>query len=588
MIWLFTLCLGVPLLAAVALYATRARWLAAAIRLPPARYRVHVARKLAVPMPDGVVLLTDRYSPRAPGPFPTILIRSPWGRGGLQAPLGQASVFVARRFAERGYHVLVQETRPRPATHSHRPTNEGADGRATVAWIATQPWFDGNLGWWGASYLGHIQWAAATDAPAALKALMPITTSARWYDFYYHDGALALERVLNILYTTGRLAQAPLHALPGLLRRQAEAVRAASLHLPLGTVDEVLLGEPDPGVREVIASGDPDAPLWRENDHRTALARVEAPAHLVAGWFDVFLRQQLDDYARLVAVGREPQLTIGPWHHTDSELSGAAMREGLDWFEAKLKGRREVLRALPVKLLVMGTQEWRSLPSWPPPSEPAHWYLTAEGALVEEPPTAAHTVQFHFDPADPPPTVGGALLGTTAGRRDQGHVQARADVRRFVSPQLSAPIEVVGNVWLTLRVRTTVPWADVAARLCVVGADGVVRNLCDGLCRLTPDSTERQVDGDVMLRLRLGPTAYSFQTGERLELHIAGGLHALWARNLGTGEPASTGTQMHRCDYTLTLSPDTPAVLELPLVSGRFGPPPPVAVAKSLGAPDEQ
>ncbi|HMQ34984.1 MAG TPA: CocE/NonD family hydrolase [Chloroflexaceae bacterium] len=578
MIWPL-LCLGVPLLAAVALYATRAHWLAAAIRLPPARYRVRVTRDLAVPMTDGETLLANRYSPCAAGSFPTILIRSPWGRGGARAPLGQAAVFVARRFAERGYHVLVQETRRRPASRSQRPTNEGADGRATVAWIAAQPWFDGNLGWWGASYLGHIQWAAAAGAPAALKALMPITTSARWYDFYYHDGALALERVLSILYTTGRLATAPLRALPGLLRRQAEAVREASLHLPLGTVDEALLGAPDPGMREVIASDDPDAPIWRENDHRAALAQVEAPAHLIAGWFDVFLRQQLDDYGRLVAAGRGPQLTIGPWHHTDSELSGAAMREGLDWFEAHLKGRREGLRALPVKLLVMGANEWRSLPAWPPPSEPRRWHLSADGALVAGATASADAVRLHFDPADPTPTIGGALLGATAGMRDQRPAQARGDVRRFVSQALAEPIEVIGDVWLTLQVQTSAPWADVAARLCVVGDDGVARNLCDGLCRLTAERAGRQEDGGAQLRVRLGPTAYRFQRGERLQLQIAGGSHPLWARNLGTGEPDSTATQTRAHDYTIRISPDTPAILELPVTSDQA----PTAVPGAAG-----
>lgn len=585
MIWLLTLCLAAPLLAAATLYATRARWLAAVIRLPPARYRVRVLRDLPVPMPDGITLLANRYSPHASGSFPTILIRSPWGRGGLRAPLGQASVFVARRFAERGYHVLVQETRRRPATHSHRPTNEGADGRATVAWIAAQPWFDGNLGWWGASYLGYIQWAAAADAPPALKALMPISTSARWYDFYYHDRALALERVLSILYTTGLLAQAPLHRLPGLLRRQAEAVRAASLHLPLGTIDEALLGAPDPGVREVIASSDPDAPIWRENDHRAALAQVEAPAHLIAGWFDVFLRQQLDDYRRLVAAGRGPQLTVGPWHHTDSELSGAAMREGLDWFEAHLRGRRETLRALPVKVLVMGANEWRLLPSWPPPSEPRRWHLTADGALVEGAPASTGVVQFHFDPADPTPTIGGALLGEGAGMREQRHMEARSDVRRFVSQAVVAPIEVIGDVWLTLRVQTSVPWADVAARLGVIGVDGAERNLCDGLCRLAPERVGRQEDGGIQLRLQLGPTAYRFQQGERLALQIAGASHALWARNLGTGEPDSTATQMQGIDYTLSLSPDTPVVLELPVVGDLPGIPPVVMPGTAANKP---
>lgn len=150
--------------------------------------------------------------------------------------------------------------------------------------------------------------------------------------------------------------------------------------------------------------------------------------------------------------------------------------------------------------------------------------------------------------------------------REQRHPEARSDVRRFVSQAVVAPIEVIGDVWLTLRVQTSVPWADVAARLCVVGVDGAERNLRDGLCRLAPERVGRQEDGGVQLRLRLGPTAYRFHQGERLALQIAGASHALWARNLGTGEPASTTTQMQGIDYTLSLSPDTPAILELPVV----------------------
>jgi hypothetical protein len=257
--------------------------------------------------------------------------------------------------------------------------------------------------------------------------------------------------------------------------------------------------------------------------------------------------------------------------------AGAAMREGLDWFEAHLKGRRETLRALPIRLLVMGTNEWRSLASWPPPSEPRRWHLTPDGTLVEDAPASAGVVQFHFDPADPTPTIGGALLGAGAGMRKQQQLEARSDVRHFVSRALATPMEVIGDVWLTLQVQTSVPWADIAARLCVVGIDGVARNLCDGLCRLAPELAGRQADGGAQLRLRLGPTAYRFQPGERLALQIAGASHALWGRNLGTGEPASTTTRMQAIDYTLSLAPDTPAILELPVV-GELSDMPPVVM----------
>jgi predicted acyl esterase len=68
------------------------------LKLPPPLTRdLIVERDLEVPMPDGVVLLADRWTPRAGGHrLPTALLRSPYGRSGLNG------VMWARPLAERG------------------------------------------------------------------------------------------------------------------------------------------------------------------------------------------------------------------------------------------------------------------------------------------------------------------------------------------------------------------------------------------------------------------------------------------------------------------------------------------------------
>ncbi|MDQ3492149.1 MAG: CocE/NonD family hydrolase, partial [Chloroflexota bacterium] len=75
-------------------------------RLPRAHtHRVRVERDLPMTMPDGAVLLADRYLPEDRGaPLPIVLMRSPYGRRGLNGLL-------ARVFAERGYQALVQSCR---------------------------------------------------------------------------------------------------------------------------------------------------------------------------------------------------------------------------------------------------------------------------------------------------------------------------------------------------------------------------------------------------------------------------------------------------------------------------------------------
>jgi predicted acyl esterase len=64
-----------------------------------------VTRGVRVPMRDGVELVTDHYAPAGAVDNGTVLVRTPYGRGGIGA------VVMGRMFADRGYHVLMQSCR---------------------------------------------------------------------------------------------------------------------------------------------------------------------------------------------------------------------------------------------------------------------------------------------------------------------------------------------------------------------------------------------------------------------------------------------------------------------------------------------
>lgn len=67
--------------AAMVSRAVSRRW-----AFPPARNRVIVARDVPVPMADGAVLRADHYVPVTGRAAATILIRTPYGRGGPERP----------------------------------------------------------------------------------------------------------------------------------------------------------------------------------------------------------------------------------------------------------------------------------------------------------------------------------------------------------------------------------------------------------------------------------------------------------------------------------------------------------------------
>jgi predicted acyl esterase len=96
---------------------------------PPLTRDVVAERDLPVPMPDGVVLLADRYAPRGGGDrLPVALARCPYGRRGLISGM-------VTPLAERGYQVVIQSCR---GTFGSGGTFEAAgpalrDGRGGLA-----------------------------------------------------------------------------------------------------------------------------------------------------------------------------------------------------------------------------------------------------------------------------------------------------------------------------------------------------------------------------------------------------------------------------------------------------------------------
>jgi uncharacterized protein len=557
-------------LAAAGIFARRRQIMAHTLGMRPAEYAVTINRDVLTPMPDGVLLYADHYAPRAAGPFPTILVRTPYGRASELGPLGLISDLGAQLFAARGYNVVVQSVRGRFKSQGvFEPfVNEAVDGRATLEWIAQQPWFEGNLGMWGPSYVGYTQWAAAADAPPYLKAIVPVITSTRFSRFFYPGGSFALESSLRWTYLVHTL-NGPLDAerLQRLLRYEATLAEALEKR-PLATADVHALGIQAASFQRWLNDPDPDSAYWRRVDLHRTVGRVDAAVHLVVGWHDFFRDGQLADYTSLLSAGRTPYLTVLPHYHTAPTVSLDAAREGLWWFDAHLKGRRELLERRPVHLRLMGAKEWHAMDYWPPPARTIRYFLHPAGRLSREaPPPDTAPARYGYDPADPTPAIGGPVLSDQAGPRDQRAIEARADVLCYTSPPLTAPIDVVGYVRLELNAHSTLAYTDFIGRLCIVDRSGRSTNVCENLCRVTPGHEGREPDGSLRLDIDLGATAQRFQSGERIRLHICSAAHPRWAANLGTGEPFAQGVHGIPAQQTIYHDALRPSALVLPVVS---------------------
>lgn len=562
------------------LFRFRRPILGRALGLGKARYSVRVERGIRVPMPDGVELAADHYFPvSAKEKFPTVLVRTPYGRSPADGGSGLLSAFTSQRFAERGYHVVVQDVRGRFGSQGEFTpfASEARDGQATLAWIEQQPWFNGSVGMWGQSYVGYVQWAAAVGAPPFLKALVPSITGSQLPIMGFRDRAMGMDTLYRwILELDAMDRKGALSILEGLARFlppvQIRKLQPAFNHTPLIQADELIVGKPVSFYQDWLSHPDLEDPFWQAVNLGSRLDQISAEVSLVSGWYDILLRELLADYASLRAAGRNPYLTIGPWTHLDAECMLESLRQGLVWFDATLKGDRRRLRRKPVRVYVMnadgldGHGTWREMESWPPAAVDFRYFLHEDRRLSDElPGSDSPADSYIYDPRDPTPAVGGPLMNLQGGQQDNWTLEAREDVLTFTSPPLERDLEVIGTVRLKLYVRSSLENTDFFGRLCEVHPDGRSINVCDGMLRVEPGLGDLQPDGSLCLVIELWATANNFRRGHCLRLQVSSGAFPRWDRNLGSGEPLADGTRMFPAHQTVYHDRNHPSELILPV-----------------------
>jgi uncharacterized protein len=527
-------------------------------RLPPAKNGVAVERDLEVPMPDGTILLADHYAPVGPGPFPTILVRSPYGRSGFFGLLN------GRLYAERGYHVLVQSCRGTFGSGGdfYPVHDEAADGRATIEWLAAQDWFDGRLGTSGGSYLGFTQWAVAADPPVRIRSMAVQVSASRTQDRIFRGSSFSLADSLGWTFLIANQQKSRLAALTTMIN-SARRLAPFWNHLPLADLDRLAIGRMVQYYQDWLAHSNSGDAFWEPIDFRRGLGATTAEFHLVGGWYDIFLPDTVADYLELRKHGRKPRLVIGPWTHTQA-LNGLVQREVLDWMDRTLADGTAPDDRPPVRLLLGGGGQALEFEDWPPPAEVTAWRLQANRGLAQQQPTASEPDRYRYDPADPTPSLGGALLNPQiSGPKDNRILEGRPDVLVYTSDPLTEDLDIAGPVAAELFIRSSLQHTDFFARLCDVNAGGRSVNVSDGLQRLHPEPAANSIR---QVRIEMWPAGYRFQRGHRLRLQVSSGAHPRFARNLGTGEPLGTGTTLRAADQEIFHDPERPSALLLPVL----------------------
>lgn len=541
----------------------------------------HVEKNTMVPMRDGTKLATDLWIPDGVTSAPVLLARLPYSKDGYPAAeidyVTTPNIFT---LLEAGYAIVYQDCRGTGMSEGRFVpiVHEADDGADTIAWLLEQSWCDGNIGSFGHSYLGMTQWATASKAPESLKAIATAVTSADSYlaPWYSPGGGLSWH---SLWYWTQMMIGFPTNDVRDSARGAGDAFVAA-LEM-LENAEEQLKQVPainQPLYRElwswwsdIIEHADHDD-YWNRSSALARMDRITAPALHIGGWFDIFVsettrafRQARRESATEVSrSGR--RMIIGPWDHNymmgeyhdrqygplSSVYAADLTQAQLAFFDRHVRARHDSPETAPVRIFVMGVDEWREEQDWPLPdmiyvdyhlgsTSPANG-LHGGGVLLDDL-GAPGSERWVYDPMNPVPTLGGRIMGQAAanvvGPVDQRPVEERDDVLVFSTEPLKEAVEVIGEICAILYVASAAVDTAIMVKLVDVDPGGRAIYLTDGMLRLryrhSLAEPELLTPGRIeQVTIEVGPTANVFLPDHRIRVEISSSNFPRYDRNMNT------------------------------------------------------
>ncbi|MCD9572956.1 CocE/NonD family hydrolase [Pseudomonas protegens] len=514
-----------------------------------------------IPLRDGTHLAARIWLPadaRDAKPYPAILEYLPYRkrdgtavRDALSHPWmagqGYACVRVDMRGNGESQGLMADEYLPQ----------EQEDALQVLDWLCAQPWCDGNLGMMGISWGGFNSLQVAARQPAALKAIITLCSTDDRYadDIHYKGGNLLMEN---------------------------QGWAATMLNFSAAVPDPLLVDDWQalwqqrldamPMLAETWLQHQTRDAYWRQGSVCEDYAAIKAAVYCVGGWGDAYK----NTVPRLMQHLSAPKKAmLGPWIHKYPHFAVpnpaiGFLQEAKRWWDHWLKGIDNGVMDEPACAFYLqdavapkGSYAerpgiWVQTAGWPDPQ--VQWQdfslgdsglLAGEQALGQERSicspltTGLHQGEYcaiWFGPDGP-----------TDQRRDDAHSLC------FDSPPLDAPLALLGDVRLDLRLKSDKPCGQIVARLNAVAPDGQVAQITYGTLNLNLRDdfavANPPVPGEpLQVRLSLDHVGYRLPAGYRLRLALStASFPLLWpSRELAT----------------LTLLPELQSV-QLPVFTGE-------------------
>jgi X-Pro dipeptidyl-peptidase len=497
-----------------------------ALPLSPVRFDSRVRDTFDLPSSiDQVPLRVDVYRPPGDGPFPTILVLSPYWSFGGDAKASETPAWYIDYFVPRGYAVALGEmrgTRMSGGCWDFGGRLDQMDGHDIVERLAAMPWSNGKVGMLGQSHVGMSQLAAAITNPPHLTTIVPIAAVSDWYRYLHKDGTVyVINRGTPPAYFAVHASPAtppvgPEGTTPDWVLTQAQTACADNVeHLAKA-------GDTD---------GDKDA-YWQERDLIAGAGNVTASVFMVHGFRDENVKtDHFLDFWDALPPTVEKKAWFGQWYHEHPSFE--EWRTDLhQWYDHWLMGIDNGILDEP-RIVVQDNVGWddslgynplaRNSTAWPPTDVRDEAYMLDGEAL--RPPAAGtetDTVSYLAVPGDD---------------RSGVHL-SQPYVTTFRTEPRDQPLHLAGEALLHLTGSLDGP----SGHWIAVLYDEAPGGLWDEVSRAYLDARHREglaagqdvPAGPHDYTLRFYPRDHVVDTGHRLVL-------ALLAGDMGCNAPYSTG-----------------------------------------------
>jgi putative CocE/NonD family hydrolase len=557
-------------------------------------------------MRDGVTLATNLYRPEGVAKCPVILIRTPYKKEPLELK--------GRYYARRGYAVAVQDCRGRFRSGGEWEPfiHEAKDGYDTIEWLAAQPWSTGKVGMIGGSYVGWVQWWAASQRPPHLVTIIPnVSPPDPFFNLPYEYGVFFLWG--NIWWADVLQSAATADISGAALAKIGEKKYAKLLRaLPVVDLDKAVLGKENPYWRAWVEHPTNDA-YWERANFLDRLRDVNLPVFHQSGWFDGDGIGTKLNYLRMAGHKHAAQkLVLGPWGHTDEamrthgerDFGPAALldlpRAYLRWFDFWLKGVDNGITREPlVSLFVMGSNEWVHGDAYPlPQTKFEKWYFAGggkantskgDGRLSRTPPPAGQPAdRYTYDPADPTPDPAyyeeeddkpdGEKKPKSSEEqeaKEKAHhekvASSRKDLLVYTSEPLAEAYTFAGPLSAVLYAASSAKDTDWFVRLVDVDEKGKLLTLGTGKIRARfrqsmKEPTLLEPGKIYEYTLDLWHTGITIPAKHRLRVEVSSASFPLFSRNLNTGGHNEKDTNFVTAEQTVYHTAEYPSHVLLPAI----------------------